>query len=265
MFKHLVTSGCSFSDNGFGNRWPHYLAEELSLQLHNYGHGSAGNDYISQSIIFKLHHLLSNGINPSEIAVYVMWSGEDREGIFISKNELVDYDQYINMAQPNPINFLYMYDNDDGCYIPPNPVLGGSIIPSGWLFGSPTCSWLNENITRAKKLYFDNIYNYEQCLIRSLNYILQLQWFCESRGIYLRNMSFTELMPRFTDWVQYPNIKHLYELVDFSKWIFWKDGLGLFEYTRDNNLEYSDGFHPTPESHEHFVKNVLIPSHTSRI
>jgi hypothetical protein len=253
--KHLVTSGCSFSDNGFGNRWPHWLAQEYNLRLYNFGHGSAGNDYISQSIIFKINNLLKQGIDPSEIAVFVMWSGIDRQGIFISKQETLKYDLLLNEGQNNPINFLFMKETDVGSFVPQNPTVFG-YPDTGWLLGSPNCKWLNQNITDLKRLHFENFYTYEDCLIKSLLSMLQLQWLCDSKGIYLRNMTFMNIFKNTT----YENTKHLLELLDFSKWIFWKENGGLFEYTKDNNLPfYPDAVHPLPESHLHFIKNHVCP------
>ena len=253
-FKHLITSGCSFSDN-IDNRWPHWLAQEYNLRLYNYGHGSAGNDYISQSIIFKIHDLINQGVNPSEIAVFVMWSGIDRQGIFISSQETVNYDSLLNEGQANPINFLFMTEKEEGRFIPLNPVVDG-YPSSGWLLGSPHCSWLNENITDFKKLHFENFYTHEYCYIKSFLSMLQVQWLCENKGIYLKNMTYMNLFENNN----YENTKHLQDLIDFSKWIFWNDRDGLFEYTRDNNLPfYEDDFHPLPESHLHFIKNWICP------
>jgi len=91
QIKHLVTSGCSFSDNIIheGGRWPHYLAEKLNVKLYNRGQGSAGNDWISDSAIYQTNKLLEDGISAQEIAVVACWSGIDRGSIFISKKNYI--------------------------------------------------------------------------------------------------------------------------------------------------------------------------------
>lgn len=252
MNKWLVTSGCSFSDN-IDKRWPHFLADSLKLNLVNYGYGSSGNDYICHSTIFAVNNLLNNNIDSKDITVVVMWSGIDRQGHFVSKKETYDFDKLINPTHINPLNFLYMSEtpSNTGKFVPTN-----KIIDSGWLLGSPNCCWENEYIRKYKRLYFDNFYTYEGCVINSLNYFLQLQWFCESKNIKLVNLCFKEILHGT---YQYPTAMHLYHLIDFAKWIFWDKDKGLYEYTRDNKLSfYDDNFHPSVDSHKHFVDNFLI-------
>lgn len=252
MNKWLVTSGCSFSDN-IDKRWPHFLSEKLDFRLINYGYGSAGNDHICHSTIFAINQLLSKNIKTSNITVVVMWSGIERQGHFISKKETHDFDKLINTQFINPCNFLMMKELpiDSGRFIPIN-----RDIEAGWLLGSPNCSWENENIKQYKKLHFQNFHTYESCLFNSLNYFLQLQWFCECKNIKLINLTFTEL---FQNRTQYQTTQHLFDMINFDKWKFWDNTKGLYEYTRDNKLMfYSDDFHPLPESHKHYVDNFLI-------
>lgn len=252
MNKLLVTSGCSFSDN-FDKRWPHFLAERLNRRLINYGYGSAGNDHICNSMIFAINNLLKNGTKFSDIKAVVMWSGIDRQGHFISKNETHNYENLINSHHTNPANFTLMTEipSNSGRFVPLN-----KDIDSGWLLGSPNCSWENENITKYKRLYFENFYTYEGCLFNSLNNFLQLQWFCENKGIEILNLTFKGIFP---DVNQYSTVKHLYDMIDFNKWKFWDENKGLYEYTKDNNLTfYNDNFHPLPESHQHYVDNFLL-------
>ena len=58
----------------------------------------------------------------------------------------------------------------------------------------------------------------------------------------------------------YKNVKHLYDMIDFSNWIFWNQTGGIYEYTKDMKLAfYPDGTHPTSASHSHYVDCFLIP------
>jgi hypothetical protein len=84
-FKHLVTSGCSFSDNS-DLHWPHYLSKKLNLELYNRGMSSAGNGWISKSIIYQTQLLLDSGVHPEEILVVAMWTDIARYDIFIDSN-----------------------------------------------------------------------------------------------------------------------------------------------------------------------------------
>ena len=248
----LITSGCSFSDN-VSNRWPHFLADELESNLVNYGYGSSGNDYICHSAIFAINNLLIKKVKEDNIKVVVMWSGIDRHGHFVSRNETPDFDTLINPGHINPVNFLHMSEEfpDSGRFIP-----SSRKIEAGWLLGSPNCKWENNNIQKYKELHCKKFYTYEGLLFSSLNYFLQLQWFCENRGISLINLTFREIFP---DINKFQTAKHLYEMIDFTKWIFWNKTKGLYEYTKDNDLEfYDDNIHPSPESHKNYVENFLI-------
>jgi hypothetical protein len=102
--KHLVTSGCSFSTAG---KWPQMLSTKLeNTELYNLGQDSAGNDWIARTSIYQASKLLQSGVNPEEILIIVMWSGIDRKGMFISRNETRDYDKFIAVNTACPINFL---------------------------------------------------------------------------------------------------------------------------------------------------------------
>lgn len=267
-YTHLVTSGCSFSDN-VGERWPHYLAQRLNAKLFNRGHGSAGNDWISRSTIFQISELLNLGVQPSKILAVVMWSGIDRASIFISNKETRHYDSLINSdnGSCNPINFIY----HDHSVTPKN----SDKISSGYLIGSMGCTFENDNITRLKQEYVLRFLNNEALAINSIHNWLELQWFCRATGVNLVNQTYMNIW----HYPYYPydirdnmnildciythenykdNIHHLYNLLDLSTWVFYRDFDGLYEYTKFNNLEfYDDNLHPLPETHKHYVDNFL--------
>ena len=261
MVKYLVTSGCSFSDN-HKSRWPHFLAEKLGLKLYNRGQGSAGNDWISMSTIYQIKLLLDEGIAPNEILTVVMWSGIGRGGIFIN-GETYAVDMFTHTGGAiNPISF---YDsNPNEMQRPKN---------KGFLVGSPHCGWKDETINKIKKIYFENIYNSEWQIITSLNYWLQLQWFCKSYNIKLFNMTYSNIfMHPWYGWDTYnkeakpffetykDSTKYLFDMLDIKKWWFDNDRYdGMYEWMRRKNYtSYDDGMHPSVETHEKFTEEVLL-------
>jgi hypothetical protein len=265
--KYLVTSGCSFTDN-CGLRWPHYLAKHTGLKLYNRGQGSSGNDYISRSTIHELTELLQH-VDSGEIICIVMWSGIDRKSIFIKRNETPNFENLLNKRSFNfnPVNILNSISNQQATF-------GNE---SGYLLGSMNCTFENKNIQNYKKELIMNYYSDEALAIESYEHFLRLQWFCEVKGIKLLNLTYMNIMhypvrklmhnniePPLTKDV-YSNIKHLFNLIDFSRWIFYESWYGLYEYVLVNNLTFGiDKVHPTEESHENYVQNFLLPLLTER-
>jgi hypothetical protein len=253
---HVVTSGCSFSDSHNYN-WQHFLRDDLNFNLHSYGHTGVGNDHISTSTIYGISKLLEAGVDTSKIKVFVMWSSPVRHSFFISKSETPNYDALVDKLLKVPVNRyvvnpVYMTLHERGYIHDDNQEL-----QSGWLMFTPSeVDWDTDDHVHYSNVYFEQYYTIEHQIIKSLNNFLKLQWFCESKNIFLLNMSFKNIFDfEITD-----NIKHLMNLIDFDRWWFWKDRGGLFEYCKDNNLSFRSPTddHPTKESHKYFTKNILI-------
>lgn len=257
MINHLVTSGCSFSDN-FDKRWPHFLAEELNVTLYNRGHGGAGNDWISKSLIYQLQILLDSGIDPSEILAIPMWSGIDRKSIFISFDNY-DFKGLMNdpTGHPNPVNFI---DEKPNIECKHN-------LKDGYLVGSMNCNFTNFYIREFKTELISKFFNDEALAIESYENFLRVQWYCESKGITLLNHTYMNIMhyPFYRigslTYQKFRNIDHLYKMINFENWLFSKDYDGLYEFTKNNNLEfYNDNLHPSTEAHKYYVENYLVPA-----
>lgn len=267
MIKHLVTSGCSFSDN-FNERWPYFLSEKIGATLYNRGQGSCGNSWISKSEIYQIQQLLDRGIPSDEILAVVMWSGIDRKDLFVSAKEIFEYENLINSdgGSPNPINFLDSQPN--------NRV--NSSENDGYLAGSTSCYFTNKYINEYKRESIKFFCN-ESLAIESYENFLKLQWYCESKNVKLINLTYTNIFkfPLYncTNREQetpltkdlYRNILPLYNMLNFEKWIFYNDFDGLYEYTFDNKLEfYLDKIHPQISAHKYFVDTFLLPELTNR-
>lgn len=266
-FKHFVTSGCSFSAI-HADCWNSELQKLLGIPMINMGISSAGNSWISKSAIHAAQSLLEAGTPGEEILMIVMWSGIDRKDSFISVKETSNY---IDMIAPpdmatNPANFI---DSN---------ILGTSSI-DGYLLGTLGCSFGNENINSFKRRLIGEFYSDEALAIASYENFLRLQWYCRANNIELVNLTYTDIMhyPRYHFADQrdihpltkdyYPrNIAPLSRMIDFTKWIFWKDSGGLYEYTRDNKLQFNrDDFHPHVDSHAYYARNFLLPALKQRL
>ena len=254
MVTHLVTSGCSFSDS-LGNRWPYYLGKLLSCNLYNRGQGSAGNLWISSSAIYQTNELLKQGISPENILVAVMWSGIDRKDCFIDQ-QTPNFLELVNVKnhQPNPLNFI---DTEPNIRHPEST-------NAGYLFGAASCRFTAKLINKFKKQLVLKFFSDQALAIESYENFLKLQWFCKSNNIKLINQTYRELAyyPAHDGTIltqdKYNNITHLYDMIDFKNGVFWNNSKGLYEYTRDNNLEFgSDRIHPESSAHKEYVNNYL--------
>jgi hypothetical protein len=106
---HIVTSGCSFTNNFRPNVDPHSktedtwkrdekdiytwfhwlwksLGKETDTEFYNYGAITNDNKTICRSIFYKVNDLIFNkGVNPKDIIVIAQWTSLTRNSWFISK------------------------------------------------------------------------------------------------------------------------------------------------------------------------------------
>ena len=80
MKKHIITSGCSFTN--CGKSWPYHIEGH---EVHNVGTVGAGNGYISRAAIWQCEDLIKRGIPSKDIEIIIMWSGIDRFEVYHQK------------------------------------------------------------------------------------------------------------------------------------------------------------------------------------
>lgn len=258
-FKHLVTSGCSFAARA-ENSWPIWLSDSMNTQLHSYGVPSAGNAWVSKSLIHGVQKLLDSGVTPDEILAVVMWTGIDRKDLFITSRETPDYFRLRSNISANPVNFI------------DETIHWVSSDTDGYLLGTMACNFKNSNINALKHRLVSDFYTEESLAIESYENFLRVQWYCKANGVKLFNHTYMDIMhyptysfsePSVTPMILTKdtysrNIGPLYSMINFDDWIFWGKTGGMYEYTRDNNLPFnSDGVHPTIKAYSHYVENFL--------
>jgi hypothetical protein len=263
--KHIITSGCSFSEKGY-RTWPRHLAKIPDTKVYTLGLASAGNSWIAKTAIQQAHALIQDRINSSDILMIVMWSGIDRKDLFISARETPDFNALVHpgkgeAAAINPVSFID--SNVDDLYVSSNI--------DGYLVGSMHAYFDNENIRKAKKDLIMPFFSDESLAIESYENFLRVQWFCKSNQIKLVNLTYMDIMhyPAPSHHVltkdYYRNVGPLHDMIDFTDWIFWKNTGGMYEYSRDNNLVFeSDKVHPAQSAHSYFVDNFLMPELINR-
>jgi hypothetical protein len=257
--KHLITSGCSYTE--YGGCWPYMLKDHYEYKLHNYGKASAGNDWALRSTLYGIHNLLKNNVATDDIIVSVMWTYPNRKSFFVSKAETPEWDLLTNeynfneFSIDNPVNFLNL-----------------NKLKSGWLVGDANCKTYGEldlYLDEFKENYITKYFTFEGAIIDTLEHILFLQSFCESKKIKLLNQYYANLFyypdlnidemrsnaKRVHITEKFENVLHLYEMINFSNWT----SIGLIEYSLEHKLDFTDCCHPAPSAHHLYVNEIVIP------
>lgn len=291
--KYLVTSGCSFTSAARVNvhrkddeflkdekrfwYWAHWIQHKFpQLKVYNLGNPGNNNSLIARSIIYKIKKLISEGVNPKEIAVVVQWSSYFRRSHLIS-NEIKDkinFEEHIDYINDYLLEKNYASENGYWIELAVPNMIYSHIERLG-----------NGRVYKYNQSYYETMYNDESRYFEWLEYFDYLINLCERYGIELKcffmHNSFSlkydyGLMPYnwkdghdminklfnekeiINTWNDteyrydiYPYSKYLFDSIDWKKycWFFEEEGLhkygGVFEWTIRNQIESTDeNFNP---------------------
>ena len=230
MTKLLLASGCSYTAVGENKSWPDYLSSSLECNHINYARISAGNRYISSSIIYGVTEALKTH-SPGDILVGVIWSGISRGSIFktnINTNHIT-----CSWPSHNPIGF----------------------IDTNWII---TNHHWDDRVSTA---YYSSIYDDVGGEIESLEHVLRVQWFLESKKIkYFMSTFAPGSIPKLPN----KHTEHLIGQVDWTKFLpidnymSWCIGSNIPVAKSDEHLPLHF-MHPTVEHHTEFVNKIIVP------
>lgn len=229
--KILVTSGCSYTAIGHeGLSWPGYLSTAIGCDHINYACISAGNRYISSSLIYGISEALKT-YEPKDIIVGVIWSGNSRGSLF--KSNINTRDITCLWESHNPIGF----------------------IDKNWIITNH--HWDD----RTTKNYYTTHDDDTEFEIQTLEHILRVQWFLESKKVdYFMSTYAPGVLPTAPN----ANTQHLLDLVNWNKfldvenYITWCINSGIPLSEDDQKLPITF-MHPTKEHHKAFVNQVIVP------
>lgn len=235
--KHLITSGCSFSEcvnwynhkNPDNRTWPVALAERFTdAQHHSGGMGGQGNSLVAKKTMYYVSQLLKTS-RSEELLVGVMWTGRDR------------FDFYFE----EPIKFT---ENIDGWMENPVQIIDGA--PGGWVILNP--HW-NHSYNGH---WYRHYYNEVAAQIYTLEHIVNLQNFLKLHQVpYFFTNSFNVHIDMAL--VDNPNCAWLYEQID---WDYWLPVKSERHWVEENcEIPGANNFHPRSEQHELFVDQVIMP------
>jgi hypothetical protein len=241
--KHLVTSGCSFSDASNPHKsWPLHL-EDLVQDKYHFRHIGAcaqGEDYISRSVICKVNQLLKD-YNSDDIFVIVGWSGLQRRAILVNNETTKMHYKFKDWEMSK----------------------GES------MYGNPIGSWQDFDEEYQK------IQSEEHNIIQSMEHIIRTQDFLRVNNVDYKFFGFGNLFANLdeTNFLtkgkgtridkKYPNTSYLFDIMDWDKWWFHNEFGGLGEWVNDNVPNGFDGGfgnsgHPLANSQRLFTQEVVL-------
>lgn len=242
--KKLIVSGCSFTFEKWN--WPTFVAKHFKLgdgDLINVGMGSQGNGLIAKKLIHQVSQQLKHH-KPEELMVGVMWSGVDRFE-FHSEERYNSGNWGNNQGAKNVYNPTRIADDYNWYIINP----GWSEMPD------------SHPLMEAYYQYFHSDIG---AMIKTLESILLVQWFLKENKVPYFMTTYMDIFNKYeTNIMDSPDIKYLYELIDFKRFIPVK---GCFDFVFEHfpegipdgkNAWY--GRHPLESGHKFFADNAVVP------
>lgn len=242
--KILITGGCSFSEpNGHKEKktWVEYFQQKYKFEgFYHSGIGATGNEQITHRLLYCINNALKN--NCKDITLAVMWSEIERSDIFTN-------DWSLDMDTDNG-NILFnnnIHTNMPGVSYD----LTSGFIRPGRIPGDD--EWYRNKKQRKWLLDYYKFYNEEYSIMNTLKNIILIQNTCKENNIKCVMFVMKNI---FENVKKYPQVKYLYNMVDWSMFLLYEKEYGLYEYTAINDLEFwRDNFHPTFLAHKHFIDN----------
>ena len=121
--------------------------------------------------------------------------------------------------------------------------------------------WYGGHPEKDKHEYYRrHFWDEEHQYYRTLEHIHRTQMFLDKKRIPYTMMIFNKDVLR--DNFYSGSEKSLYNMIDWTKFLFYKDRQGLWEFGEDNYSEYytPGELHPPPIVHYHWVKDMMFKS-----
>ena len=203
--------------------WPNFISWFKDTEVMNFGYSASGNETIARNVV-------NSALKFKKIEhMYIMWSGSDRYELVRDTEEDLEHE-------------LATYSRFDPDY--------------NW------CVWFGGHPDKQRhEDYQKHFLNERHNWYRTLEKILYTQMFLDKM-----NIDYTMMIYK-SDVLNNKNLSNaenaIYKQIDWSKFKFYKDKLGLWEFANDR---YPDQFaeetdlHPLPLTHYHWVKDIIFES-----
>ena len=288
--KHIVTSGCSFSNtedcvdyttHGMDHHlyqldnyksWALHLEDIIpDSKVYNRALPGVGNAYIVRSIIWQVNELLKQNIKPN---VFMQMTSFDRKELLLDCNDLSSetdgnlQTHYIPDIMPRHIPDIMPRHQ--------SPHFAKKLNNNKvWL----KHSYVEDSMMRYHYKYY---HNDESALVESLEHILRLQWFLKLNNINYKIFPGWNIIQRLNHHTLQKEsneklifgtteVNFLWEMIDFDNVWFYKNYGGITEWSEDN-LPFKDRYvtgerrnkegtaldqHPSNTAHREFAKQAV--------
>jgi hypothetical protein len=225
--KNLIVSGCSFTYNNHESAavtWPYYLKDLGNFtEVLDCSLPGAGNGHISNSLQWALENTPTN-----DSLIVVMWSGNDRDDYISPRSNINNY----------PFQFHYSKNTVTG-------ITGGSDDQSK---GNTICGFKEFAQTKTPEsraienyLYILGLWNY--LTVNKYKFVF-LDYIDRSLPSRTKDFEIQEYLPETAKTKLDSMITQMPT---------------PYEWAIKNNLLISDDFHPSPDGHLDWTKQVLLP------
>lgn len=277
--KRIITSGCSFSDNYTSFTWPHLLESHTNsldpnVTFAHMGMGHQGQELIQKKTINAIMDALDEGIDPAEIAVTVMWSGNDRKTWYITNKDYINdikkywdtqggeswHVQFCDLKNSKDGVEIAEFDNKHGRYhVQYNP--NGGWYHSAWHHNEPR--FINDYMMLTEPITDGP----DRCNINSLHVglenMIMLQNTCKVYGIkFYQQYYMAHAYKEIEECKDHPNLEYLYKQLDQTQRV----KPAIHEYISHitslakSKLTVSiEDKHPNSVGHKLYFNDILLP------
>lgn len=225
-FKNLIVSGCSFTYNDSDTdlcSWPYYLRDLGGFrQVFDTSLPGAGNYHISTSLQWELE---SQDINPTQSLVIVMWSGNDRDDYICPDKNTKHY----------PVTYRFSSDAVSG-------ITGGIAGQGNALQGLRQLAETKTKQSRAVEnfLHVNSLYHY----LKAKQFKFVFLNFMNRNSLNHGDFEIDPLLPK---------------LLQKKYRSYMSDTQFLYDWAVKHDFLSGDNYHPTPNGHLVWTRQVLIP------
>lgn len=267
-YKKIITSGCSFSDPETPFTWPLQLENYINrlypnVKFDHRGLSSQGQELIQKKAIHAAEQALAEGYDPSEIAVFVMWTSNDRKSFYVDNPDFID--MLVENWKKSIQGWQYQLA-DLANQLPDKKVItskgtGYNLIPynskGGWLI---TSCHVADDIPMMRDYFMMSLNaNSVSAVNISLENIIFLQSYCKAKGIKLyQQYTIPWMYEDFLGHKNHPAVEYLFKQLDMSNFISEKSMYSFLE----GNVECFKGTthsHPNGLGHRIWLTEVMLP------